>query len=414
MNSDRSLPAVAVLLRLATVVAAWWLISAADTRAEVDYVIHISVDGLRGDVLQAIVANPPLPTSTTYPSFRRLEVEGAFTYNARTDYNFTETVPNHVTMITGRPVNQPSGQPNTLHHGYSSNFPGPTHTIHANGNPAVSYKASTFDVAHDHGLSTALYTSKTRLTILDRSYNGANGALDAIGPDNGRDKIDFAQLVDGGSAGIVSNFVATMAATPRNYTFIHLVEPDTAGHATGWENQSWYDSVKVIDDRLALIFELIDNSDALRGNTAIVLTGDHGGGVDIHTNPTAYQNYNVPLFVWGAGLPAGGDLYELSPNRFDPGLGRPDYNAADQPWRNGDTGNLALALLGLPPIPGSLMQPVLLPEPSGIALAAVTLAIFGWTVQRRLRQLTIKSTCVAGLLDLSAGRSNPPTFGRGP
>jgi hypothetical protein len=382
MNSDHSIRAAC---RLLSFLVACSLVCATPARAEVDYVIHISVDALRGDVLRQIVANPPMPASTTYPSFRRLETEGAFTYNARTDYNYTETVPNHITMITGRPVNQPAGQANTVHHGYSSNFPGATHTIHANGNPAVPYKASTFDVVHDHGLSTNLYTSKTRLGILDRSYTATSGAVDTVGEDNGRDKIDFAQLVDGGSAGIVSNFVASMATTPRNYTFLHLVEPDTQGHAGGWENQAWYDSVKVIDDRLAQIFDLIDNSDTLRGNTAIVLTGDHGGGVQIHVDATAYQNYNVPLFVWGAGLPAGGDLYELSPNRFDPGLARPDYNAAEQPWRNGDTGNLSLSLLGLPPIPGSYMQPALVPEPSSVALAAIGALAIGWVARRRAR-----------------------------
>lgn len=383
MNSDRLFAAA---VRLALLLIAIPLVGHRTARAEVDYVIHISVDALRGDVLERIVANPPMPASTTYPSFRRLQTEGAFTYNARSDYNYTETVPNHISMITGRPVNQPAGQPNTVHHGYSSNFPGATHTIHANGNPAVPYKYSTFDVVHDHGLSTALYTSKTRLGILDRSYDATSGAVDTIGIDNGRDKIDVAELVNGGSAGIVSNFVASMAATPRNYTFMHLVEPDTTGHATGWENQAWYDSVKLIDDRLAQIFMLLDNDALLRDRTAIILTGDHGGGVQIHTDPTAYVNYNVPVFVWGAGLPAGGDLYDLSPNRFDPGLTRPDYNAAEQPWRNGDTGNLALSLLGLPPIPGSYMQPAIVPEPSSAVLVLVGGAMAAVCIHRQRKR----------------------------
>jgi hypothetical protein len=350
--------------------------------AQADYVIHITVDALRGDVLKSLIAGSP----ATYPNFRRLELESAFTYNARSDFDFTETIPNHASVLTGRPVSQPAGQPNTVHHGYSANFPGPNDTLHANGNPNVPYKASTFDVAHDNGLSTALYASKTRLTLFDRSYNATNGALDTIGADNGRDKIDFSTLVDGTSAGITNTLVTRMATSPARYTFIHLVEPDTVGHASGWENAAWAASVATIDSRLGQIFNAIASSPTLNGHTAIVLTADHGGGVQIHLNPTAWQNFNIPIYVWGAGLPANTDLYTLSPNRFDPGaMGRPDYNAAQQPWRNGDTANLSLALLGLSPIPGSTMQPVLVPEPSTFFLASALVAILV-NARRRLRR----------------------------
>ena len=68
-------------------------------RAEVQHVIAISVDGLRGDYLQTFVTSAP----TNFPNLVRLRDAGAFTYNARCDFNFSETVPNHCAMITGRP-----------------------------------------------------------------------------------------------------------------------------------------------------------------------------------------------------------------------------------------------------------------------------------------------------------------------
>jgi hypothetical protein len=87
----------------------------------------------------------------------------------------------------------------------------------------------------------------------------------------------------------------------------------------------------------------------------VILTTDHGGTGDTHTDPQDAGSYTIPTFLWGPGIPAGVDFYSILTNRYDPGEDRPDYNAPLQPLRDGDTGNLALALLGLPPVDGSSM-----------------------------------------------------------
>jgi hypothetical protein len=235
-----------------------------------------------------------------------------------------------------------------------------------------------------------MYASKTRFNVFDRSWNTTNGAADLTGVDNGKDKIDVAMTTDGASSTVVNAFIAAMGTAPKNYTFLHIVEPDTAGHSSGWEGAAWTTAVTTVDSRLTQIFNLIDNSAVLRGHTAIVLTGDHGGGVNIHVEPTAYVNYNVPLFVWGGGLAPGSNLYDAMENRFDPGLGRPDYLAAQQPLRNGDTGNISMELLGLPQIPGSFMHPefaAVVPEPAtNVMLATAIGSIYIGAMRRRKRR----------------------------
>jgi hypothetical protein len=360
---------------LAAVVAASFVFAAAHASAvTVEHVIQISVDGMGGTSLEALINGSP----ATYPNFIRLQNQGSYTYNARTDFTHSVTIPDHASMITGRPVSQPAGQPNTVHHGYTSDFPGANDTFHNSGNLNVPYKASTFDVAHDNGLSTSAFLSKDRLAIFDRSYNATNGAPDTIGADNGRDKID-AYLNTPNTATVTSAFLTDFETNNRNYGFLHLVDPDTVGHQSGWNSAAWNASVATTDANLGSVLNFIDTHPEFTNNTVVILTADHGGSGSNHTDASNPANYTIPVFLWGPGIPVG-DLYALAANRVNPGSTRPDYNAVGQPIRNGDTGNLALSFLGLGPIPGSSMQMQLVPEPGTVVLALaglVLLAVHG-------------------------------------
>jgi hypothetical protein len=322
-----------------------------------DYVIHISVDGLRADLLQNLIATDP----AHYGNFKRFIDEGATTFNARTDFTHTITLPNHTSMVTGRPVLQPTGQPITVYHGYTDNSdPAPTQTLHNSGNLNISYKASVFDVVHDHGLSTAHYASKTKFVLYDRSFDAAHGAPDATGADNGTDKIDAYVQMSVGSPETAANmnaaYVTAMGASHFRYSFVHYVDADAAGHSIGWGSATWNTAVQNVDGYLGALFNLVENDPVLANHTVIILSADHGGSGTDHSVPTNLLHYRIPFLVWGAGV-AHADLYALNTGtRLDPGTGRPDYNAAVPPIRNGDGGNLALSMLGLPPIPGSTIN----------------------------------------------------------
>lgn len=349
-------------------------VSALGLNATVSNVIHISVDGLGAIYLQSYVTAAP----EQFPNFYRLQSEGAFTYNARCDFGASETIPNHTSMFTGRPALQPAGYPNTVHHGCINNSPFPTDTYHNSGNPNVEYMASVFDVAHDHGLSTALYAGKAKFFLCDNSYDANNGAPDLVIPDNGRDKIDFSYIGDfstyyGNGTTFtqhinvaVSNLNSTV---PKNYTFLHIPEPDLRGHTTGWNDAGgiYSNMVRQVDAQIGRVLNAIDTNPILSNKTALIVTTDHGGFDGGHSDPIWLLNYTIFMYLHGPGIPAGVDLYTLFPNRANPGTNRLDYTVVPQPIRNGDAGNLALTLLGLPPIPGSFMHPWFAPE--GIRLA---------------------------------------------
>lgn len=80
-------------------------------------------------------------------------------------------------------------------------------------------------------------------------------------------------------------------------------------------------------------------------------------------------------YVWGPGVIAGADLYTLNAGLRQAASSYPMTTYAGmQPIRNAEASNLALDLLGLGPIPGSMFnfaQDLIVPEPATLALLAL-------------------------------------------
>lgn len=303
-------------------------------------VIVISMDGLRPDAITTL--GPELA-----PNFYRLRTEGAFTDNARTDFDYSKTLPNHTSMITSRPVLGPGG------HGLEVNVGGAHTNLHVSG-----YLAGMFDVAHDHGFRTALIAGKSKFEAFSASYDEERGAPDLVGEDNGRDKIDFYNHYPSDDLSM-EGFLEGMQLSGWDLSMLHLQELDLTGHGEDWDldlESSYMKSVRKMDDYLGRLFELLDGTPAFAGSTNLILVSDHGGtqGTRTHIDATVPTNYTIPFYVWGPGVLPGGDLYELNPGLTDPGTSRPGLTNPKQPIRNGMAGNLALQLMDLPPIPGSL------------------------------------------------------------
>lgn len=294
-------------------------------------VIAISVDGLNPRAIAALGA--------AVPSFRRLAVEGASTRNARTAYEQTDTLPNHASMLTGRPIDGPAGHHLTFNRDDGS-------WLEALN---TGYVPGIFDVAHDNGLTTALYTSKAKFRVLIRSWDANHGAADVTGKDDGHDKLDTA-LLRRSSAPLVRSLIHGLRSAPTNLSFLHLAEPDLVGHQSGFMGPEYLDAVVEVDHFLGRILTAVSARPELRDRTTVIVTADHGGDGVGHRMPDDPDNYTIPFYVWGVGVAAGADLYALNPARADPAGSRPGYHAP-QPIRNLDLAQLSLSLLGLPGLP---------------------------------------------------------------
>jgi hypothetical protein len=305
---------------------------------EVEHVVLVSVDGLNPDAIRQLG-----PAGA--PTFHRLMAEGVSTLDARTVYEATQTLPNHTSMVTSRPVTVTGGHRVTFNEDNGS-------TVHAT---AGSYCASVFDVVHDNGGRTALYSGKVKFDFLDRSWNATNGALDTTGADDGRDKIDT-YLRDDDRA--TTNALKTALTTaPADFSMIHYPGPDQTGHAQGYMSAAYVAEVAATDALIGELLDTIAGNAALAASTVVIVTSDHGGLGTSHADATQAVNYTIPFFAWGAGVAHGADVYALNSDRADPGTTRPTYAAAIPPVRNAEAGNLALDLLGLPAIPGSRINP---------------------------------------------------------
>ncbi len=311
------------------------------------YAILVSVDGLAPRFLEELLRQGKTPT------FAALQKLAAWTHNARTDKTFTITLPNHTSMVTGLPVSPSPGFAAHRAHRYTENIdPLPGATLHPLRDQAHTYTPSMFDVAHDHGLTTAMYASKTKFSIYSQTYNDAGGP-DEVGADNGRKKIDTV-VIDMDVAALVAKLVNQLEHNPPNLTFLHLGTPDAMGHGGGLGHPPYMAAVQQVDALLGHLLSTLQNG-KLANKTALIITADHGGTGNHHYDVADIHNFQIPFYVVAPGV-APGDAYAAFKARFAPGPINLDYNAPKQPLRNGDSGNVALALLGLPQIPDSVIQ----------------------------------------------------------
>jgi len=230
-------------------------------RGLTEHVVVVSIDGLRPDAIERFAT----------PTLQKLIHEGSYTLHATT-ITPSKTLPSHTSMLTG--------QPPDVHH------------VLWNTNAGLKHRSvqipTVFGLARDEGFVTAAFFSKNKFTSLQRP-----GSL------------DYSQAPGGwwghwAADRTINDVERYLQSAKPHLLFVHLGDPDRAGHDAGWMSRKYADAVERVDKSLARLIAVAERSFGADGFTLIV-TADHGGHERDHGSNDPLD-VTIPWIAWGRGV----------------------------------------------------------------------------------------------------------------
>ena len=228
------------------------------------HVLVVSVDGLRPDAIGA----------TETPTLFRMTQTGSYSLTATTILP-SNTLPSHTSMLTGESPER--------------------HRVSWNNVPAARFDTvevpTIFGVARARGYRTAAFFSKAKFHTLQK-----HGTLDYSQAPGGW----FGKWTSDRTVGDVERYLDD---APPNLLFVHLSDPDTAGHEYGWMSEQYRRAVAAAD--LALGRLLFAADDAFGpGAYTVIVSADHGGHGKGHGTDDP-RDVTIPWIAWGLGVRPG-------------------------------------------------------------------------------------------------------------
>lgn len=229
------------------------------------HVVLISIDGLRVDAIDSAPA----------PNLQSLIAEGTYCPVAET-VRPSITLPSHTSMLTG--LNYPK-------HGVIWNGDHDGFIEH----PTVMSEVKRA------GLTTAMFVAKSKF-----SYLASPGSCDyTFGFDR-----DTAAQATTTAAQLAKRFSREWVKKKFRFTFVHLREPDIAGHRHLWMSPEYLEGVREADKAVGAIVRSIRKAGRKGDRVVIIVTADHGGKGKTHTELVP-EVYTIPWIIVGPGIPAG-------------------------------------------------------------------------------------------------------------
>lgn len=226
-------------------------------------VMVISIDGLRPDAIERVGAH----------NLQRLMREGAWSLRAETILP-SKTLPSHTSMLTG----------------VTPEVHGITWNEDESDDHGTVGVPTIFDLAEAQGLQTAAFFGKAKFRHLVRP-DGAPGVRSAP------------RGAEVYRAGMVTQQVEQhLRFRKPRLLFVHLADPDAAGHRYGWMSLPYRMAVRSADVAVGRLVAAAER--AYGGDVLVIVTADHGGHGHGHGSE-AEEDVQIPWIAWGRGVGTG-------------------------------------------------------------------------------------------------------------
>jgi len=229
----------------------------------IDRVLIISIDGARPDLL----------LRAKMPTIRRLMDGGSYSFWAQT-VPAGITLPSHTSMLTGVTPER---------HGVSWNSD-------AEETKDLNPKVPTlFEVARQHGLTTAMVAGKSKFDALGRPG-----------------RIDRSSVTSANDDQVASTAIQWVRDYKPRVFFVHFAGADLAGHGFGWGSPQQIATLEHIDELLGQLLAALDEL-KFTDSTLVIVTADHGGAGRSH-GPDDPRSRHIPWIASGPGVRKNLDL----------------------------------------------------------------------------------------------------------
>ena len=217
-------------------------------------IVVISIDGLRADAIKLASASKLLAI---------IKEGNNFTKSSTIDLSLT--LPSHTSMLTGLDYTQ---------HGITWNDYQPDKGV-------VNYPTF-LELSKNAGLKTAMFITKDKLKHLLRP--------------NSVDYFEQTEKKGDAVAKAFKNYISNHDLV--DVTFIHIPDPDSAGHLYGWLSPFYIKAVKDADKAASII---IESAKEKNKDTIFIISADHGGTFFEHLLPIE-TNRHTPMIVHGKNI----------------------------------------------------------------------------------------------------------------